>query len=349
MGKCALDTLAQLDTGQGTDPDFVLDKGTGTGERRRLQKRAQSKYLTYALIFRLVDLESPLKKSYWNTYYCCNTLIKKGDTVTGKYCKNRWCSVCNRIRTAQIMKSYLPVVEDWGSKYFVTLTVPNVKGEVLREELERMGKELLRIRKKFRKAGIPFVGVRKLECTYNPERNDYHPHYHFIIKDEEAARELLREWLRRFPEARSWCQDVREADDGSVKEMFKYFTKIISKPVEGEGSVGTRRRGVYPLALDVIFQAVSGIRTYQNFGFKLPKVAEEVSEEVEAAAEAVAEEALYQWEQEVSDWVEVESGELLSGYEPVEGYRELVEGIWKKKSSNSNIGHVEHRCRGDDG
>lgn len=347
--RSTLDKLVQLSPRGDGEADFQLNKSTGVEDRRALLKRARSKYFTNAIVSCLVALDSPLKSKYVNTLNCCTTLTKRGEKVTGNYCKNRWCMVCNRIRTAQLIKKYSPVLQEWENKCFVTLTVPNIKGKRLRRELERMQYQLKLIRQKFHKRKVKFSGVRKLEVTYNPNRDDYHPHYHFIIEGEEVGRELLREWLERFPEAKRKAQDVREADNETVMELFKYFTKVITPTSKAVSGVEVNGQIIYPAALDVIFQSVRGLRTYEHFGFKVAK--EEGEEEVEEGKEVSGEEvevSVYQWEQSGHDWVNKETGEVLTGYAPSVRFRSFVEGIGKGVLKSNSGYEIESRCRGDD-
>ena len=324
-----------------------MEKAMEVRDNSALLKRARHKYFTYGLVVPLMKLESPLEQSYRNTYYCCETLTERNGIVrdysyrmmnngeviiTSSYCKNRWCTVCNRIRTAILINTYKPVLDSWDDKYFVTLTIPNVPADKLSSVIDGMEAEFRKVKEVFyrqhrrKKRDTSLIGFRKLECTYNPERCDYHPHYHIIVRGEETAKELLAEWLRRYPEAVEQAQDVRKADDDSVMELFKYFTKLITK-TKGKGSA------VFIRPLDVIFQAMRGRRTFQNFGFKHEIVEDEpISEEAERLAEKIEGEAvtvMYKWVQEVTDWVEKQSGRVLTGYQPTPGFRQLVEGVGK--------------------
>lgn len=309
-----------------------MDKIIEDRDNSALLKRARHKYFTYGLVVPLMKLGSPLEQSYRNTYYCCRMLAERNGEVTGSYCKNRWCTVCNRIRTAILINTYKPVLDSWDDKYFVTLTIPNVPTGRLSSAIDGMETEFGKVKQVFyrqhkrkrKKRDTPLIGFRKLECTYNPERCDYHPHYHIIVRGEETAKELLVEWLRRYPEAVEWAQDVQKADDDSVMELFKYFTKLITK-TKGKGSA------VFIRPLDVIFQAMRRRRTFHNFGFKHEVVEDEpISEEAEELAEKIEGEAVtvvYEWVQELTDWVEKQLGRVLTGYQPTPGFRQLVEGI----------------------
>src|SRR5678815_2165989 len=64
--------------------------------------------------------------SYRNTFYCASTLEQADGKLTTRYCGNRWCAVCNRIRTGRAINAYGPELEAWTRKHFVTLTIPNV-------------------------------------------------------------------------------------------------------------------------------------------------------------------------------------------------------------------------------
>ena len=89
-----IDTLVQLYTDPQTKP------------LQTLTRRAKAKFLSNAINFPLIDLKSPLKKSYWQTWHCTSVLLQEGQKITSQYCNNRWCIVCNRIRTAKMINKY---------------------------------------------------------------------------------------------------------------------------------------------------------------------------------------------------------------------------------------------------
>lgn len=328
--SASLDTLEQLVTNSPeppkTEDKLVFNKGTRADDKKTLQKRARRKYMSTGLALRLVDAhkqnpDSILKKSYWNTYHCCNQLaVMESGKVKSHYCKNRWCLVCNSIRTAQLIIKYRPYLNEWDKKVMVTLTRgPRCKGAELKAVIEEMQFIFNQIRKTFnqrykRGKSEKFVGLRKMECTYDPKTNTYHPHYHLILKSPVIAQEFMIIWLKKHPKANKKAQDIRAADDNSVIEVFKYFTKVITKTKNGE-------RAIYADAMDVIFNAIRGKRTFQNFGFKVGKVdftEEEINEVIDELAE------LADWDQDTGDWIVQDTGELFSGYSPGDNMRELV-------------------------
>lgn len=321
-----LDTLAQLDQNHTS----VIPSLSPEEYQSRFQKRGRAKFLSRALALGLAGLRSPLEKSYRNTVYCSECVVQENGVMTAKFCGNRWCMTCSRIRTARAINAYLPVLETWVGVHLVTLTVPNCAGgQVLRDTITRMLDVFTRCKRSIKRTGcMDFRGVRKLEVTYNVRRKDYHPHLHVIVEGREQGEELRRLWLHHFRGvADAKAQDVRACDMGGIAEIFKYFTKLLTK-------VGKGKRGVAPLmALDTIFQAMKGRRVWQPVGFTLPK---EIEQEIEGEEMVVsgtpafkrqAERVYWEWVQDVADWVDRETGEALSEYEPSRAFVELVSSI----------------------
>lgn len=305
-----LDTLAQPPTSPPEKYKINLEI---------FKKRAVAKYLSRALILSLIDLDSPLKQSYWRTWHCSNVLLQEGKKITSKYCNNRWCLVCNRIRTAKLIKAYLPEVKKMSNPQFITLTIPNVSASELKNTIEGMISEFVLIKNVFvRRRGLRINGIRKLEVTYNKTTNEYHPHLHLIVDGIEVAKALVLEWLQRYPDADKRGQDIRFAHESSMIELFKYSTKLTTK------SLITKENGktivqVNVEALDVIFQAMYGRRIFQAMGS-----IRQVSEDIEEIDGQIIEDLkdnldVWTWEQELSDWVN-SAGEMLTECEAYKKY-----------------------------
>lgn len=304
LSNFPLDKLAQL------TPAPSINSFEST--RLTLKKRAKAKFFTNSYTMALASLKSGLQKSYNNTVYGCSTYLEqKGNKITGHYCNNRWCVVCNRIRTAKLINGYGRILTDLPDKQFVSLTVPNVNATELRATIKEMTYTFQLITKAFRKQGVYVIGLRKLECTYNPITRLYHPHFHFIIKGVDVAKKVVCEWLKRYPKASFKAQDIKPtySNKGSIMELFKYFSKIITKD----------EVNVY--ALDKIFTAMQGLRVYQPLGIK--KVSEEVEEVIaEIVTDLKEAETTWRWEQ--NDWIDVNTGECLTGYTPDDAMLTLV-------------------------
>lgn len=120
---------------------------------------------------------------------------------------------------------------------FLTLTAPNVKAENLNEEIKKYNKSFKKLseRKEFKKISRGYV--RKLEITYNEERNDYHPHFHVIVvvnksyfksRDYLSKKKFLKLWQECMNDDSISQVDVRRIDMNdkkSVLEIAKYGAK----------------------------------------------------------------------------------------------------------------------------
>lgn len=311
-----LDTLAQL----GTNASHHKEEKPANP----YYKRAIAKYLTNEIILPLVDLNSPLKKSYWNSYHCVETLLQNGKTITGRYCNNRWCVVCGRIRAAKMINGYAEVIKtDVPEPYFVTLTIRNMKGDLLEVTIDGMISTINRINNLLRhRRNHRIVGIRKLEVTYNSKWNDFHPHFHFILNSRRAGLALISRWMDTYPDqAVMDFQDIRKADDNTIIELFKYFTKLgikSSDRVDGKAVMKIHVR-----ALDTIFQAMWRRRVYQPMGLKKAPVSEDIDEIESQVVEELKEDInVWAWIHEVSDWVTAD-GELLTGCNARDKYKIL--------------------------
>lgn len=316
------------------EEDLKLTKSAQYSVKENFGKRARVKYLTEAMAVGLANLPSTkLTKSYWNTFYCSSILQKKGDSLTGKYCKNRWCLVCCRIRSAQLIKQYAPVLESWPEKHLVTLTVPNCSAADLEPTVKWMKAGFDTIRRSWamqhrrKQRDSPLVALRKLEATNNPERDDYHPHFHLVVPDLATGNELRAAWLAQFPSAKWDGQDVRPANGGAAHELFKYFTKLVTTK--------SKERFIRLEPLNVIFEAIAGQRTFQAFG--VSKAKEELGdEEANALAEELNIDAVFEWVQDQADWIDKSSGEMLTNYKPSPQFRKFVESKIVYNSSFKN-------------
>lgn len=220
--------------------------------------------------------------------------------LKGFYCKKRWCTVCNNIRSVQAYVKYGPVLTLWKEPYFVTLTVRNVPAGKLYSLIDEMGKTWGRMtngwtqEKRRKKLEIP-SGMRKLECTYNSVYDDYHPHYHVICDSQRSAERIRDAWLAQWPPelAAPAAQNMKPADRNTIFELFKYFAKSISRK-EGD----TR---IYPEAMDTMFRGMGGRRIIQDFNMAQYKTvfgADAETEKPEGAEFA----SWFYFDEKIGDW-----------------------------------------------
>jgi hypothetical protein len=296
-----LDTLAQLG-------HFEKNNGSNT-----LKKRAIAKYYTNEIIFPLIDHTKEKNprwnKKFWNTFHCVLNLEKSPEgKVTGKYCKNRWCVVCNRIRTAVNINNYKPILHGYSDLYFVTLTAPTIPQEKLIERIDEMGRIFVDVKKVLRR-NYNVRGIRKLEVTWNFRNNHYHPHYHLIIQGKEQAERLVFEWLKRNKTATRKAQDIRKADNNSLVEVFKYASKMFSDDKTQPSGI----RIYPPEVMLTIFKSLHRKRIIQTFGdMKLmdddfePEIATVILDDNKDNGFEI-----FSWEQEYRMWINFDTGETI--------------------------------------
>lgn len=245
-----------LDTLEVTS-DWALTKTHETFYRRALTKHSTLEKLK-SIIDTLNNQNT--KRKYWKTYHCNRVFLQNGKHIQGSLCRTRWCTNCNRIKTAELMNGYKQPLLDLGSLYFVTLTAPTVEGRQLKSEIKKRIKAFQSIKDNLRKNyNIKLNGMRKIEVTYRPITNLYHPHFHLILNDLSHAEQLLSLWLSYYPTADIKGQHIGKIDtlnEKSFIELFKYSTKETTK----EGTL-------YPGdVLHRIYSSLEGFRIYQTFG-----------------------------------------------------------------------------------
>lgn len=168
--------------------------------------------------------------------------------------------------------------------------------------------------KRLNMAGIRPSGVRKLETSFTKSR--YHPHFHIYIESREMAERVKEEWLKEWPYATKRAQDIRPAE--GLQELFKYCFEILPK----------HGKQVNHLAMDTIFRAMKGTRIFQPFG-KVKKATEEeieelISEEIEGQP---LRNAIFTWLKNAYDWVDLDTGEMLSHYTPTKRDKKMMKQL----------------------
>lgn len=304
-----LDTSAQLEKME--QKDFELCGKVS--DSKNLSKVAKRKFLTSNLALRLLYLseakreiednldfeaEQKIIKSYRNMFYCNSEMIlEPSGNLKTRFCKNRLCLICNANRTAKLIDKYDDVFKSWeDDMYLVTLTISNVNHDLLKDSIIYMNQTFNKIKDVFKKRfqknnAEKFEGIKKFECT-SLRKDDYHPHFHILVKGFDNAMNLKELWIDYInkgkhliinkdtaeivKEVRFYAgadgQDIRKANKDSAKELFKYFTKIISKT--------SKDRLVYLDRLDNIYRSIKGLRIFQSFGFKLSDYSNKKEKEV---------------------------------------------------------------------
>lgn len=120
---------------------------------------------------------------------------------------------------------------------FLTLTAPNVGGSALGDEIKKYNNSFKKLMQLKQVKKISKGYVRKLEVTYNQERDDYHPHFHVMIsvtksyfknKDYIKKKQWLELWQQCMNDSLITQVDVKKMDTSNEKaiaEIAKYGAK----------------------------------------------------------------------------------------------------------------------------
>nr|ABI98668.1 Rep protein [Paenibacillus popilliae] len=205
----------------------------------------------------------------------CGTRLKFACCPEGHYKRLKWASFC-RVRLCpmcgwrrslkvahQVKRVAHTAMESANLRWvFLTLTVRNVSGDKLSDEMDHLTKSFRRFfqRKRLKKIVLGFF--RGLEVTYNKDKDTYHPHYHVLlavtpsyfdgksyIKKSEWS-ELWRDAARldydpivdvrvvkdgrRLEKEQGILVEKGYIDPGIISEMSKYTVKAADYLVEDD-------------------------------------------------------------------------------------------------------------------
>jgi len=305
-GTYLLDTLGQLGNPCESRVSESLNKF-----HKKARRKAIGRPKAVALYHAAKEVNSPLRRAYGRSIDCVEILIQEGDTVRGKYCKARWCPVCGANYAGQAINAYKPAIEAIGQLYFVTLTIPSVKAERLREAIRGVNKTFKHIRHDIMrpKFKTQFKGVRKIECNYNSEADTYNPHIHFLVGNTTPCEclLLLALWMQQnegtLPDAQS-IEKVTDADkDKHLTEVFKYSVKDVTKDEQ-----------FIPAAHDKIYQAMYKMRVFDRVGIKKAPIDESNRMKTQIDFQPSQNE-VWGYDYKSHDWT-TSKGQVFTGYSP---------------------------------
>ena len=321
-----LDTLGHSRTGIENE-NFVLLKGNGSDllDTKSQKGRAKRKHVTKELVKQMILIATEKKEdqflpSLWNIYRCQSKVHVSNGRIYGKYCGSHVCSVCNANRKAEMIEKYYPIIDEWTDTYHVVLTSKSVSYKHLKKHIDETFETFKKIkdlhRKQFQRGKVtfPLMGIKTVECEFNPQKRWYNPHIHLIVSCEEAAIFLKREWVKRWPEkhAQPWAQHIGKINstEKGIIEVLKYGTKVFSEFDKKEKGKHIPKQ-VYPRAHYNIYKAFRNRRLFDRFGFNLPP---EFKPDIEPTLTNDFEE--YEYDTKINNWISIETQEPIFSYIP---------------------------------
>src|SRR5699024_2648537 len=121
---------------------------------------------------------------------------------------------------------------------FLTLTAPNVPADELNDEIKHYNQSFQRLMQRKEVKQIVKGYARKLEITYNEERDDYHPHFHVLIEVSKSYFNKSKHYISRDRWLQLYQQvtknpffiqvdvrKVRSLKENRIFEIAKYSAK----------------------------------------------------------------------------------------------------------------------------
>ena len=297
-----------------------------------LIKKARRKFLSNGIKNKLSMItDSRLIDSYKKSFICSHTLLQTGTKLTSIYCNQRWCPTCTAIKTAKFIDAYKHEIEAYNDFFFVTLTIKSdtINKSNLEHSIKQMILSWKRINahaRKLKERGKLDIwhGMRKIECTYR-ENGTFHPHFHILVRTEYSAKLIIDKWLELNTTSTIEAQNCTLSNSGVEKELFKYYTKLVT------GSSKKASKSINAIALNDVLEAMIGKRVFHNFGTFKKQIKEEEIPELESQSFDIQEDiASFKWRK--NDWLNEETGELLTGYMPSQGMEKLIYSEGNKSS-----------------
>jgi len=330
-----LDTLAQSGTTATADKYAVIN-GTGSDltDHKLISGRAERKMITQHICLNLIKVaeqkqDKEMRKAAWNAYHCQDAITTNDGRAFSKYCKSRFCTVCLANRKASIIHAYLPELRTWSNPHFVTLTIKSCKAPQLQKHISqgmiRGWKILLsRLKTRHRRGGKKIIGIKSLECCFNPDMKTYNPHFHLIVPDAETAEIIIAEWLELWTSKYALrcaqnSKPIRNLERGLI-EVVKYGTKIFTEDKPNRMKRGKKQRTqLYARALYNIMKAYQKHRLFERFGFNMKR-----NIKTKPTAKLVAAFQSWQYSLQQRDWIECTSGERLTDFIPPDNLLEQL-------------------------
>lgn len=174
--------------------------------------------------------------------------------LRGSCCRDRFCLVCGRIRSAAWASKTRRVLEGEKPALFITLTLGGNSDESLRDKLDRLyaGFRALRQLPLFQRRVRG--GVAFLEVKHSGKR--WHPHLHLLADGDYLDQAALSDMWRAIT-GDSWIVDIRRVRDAN--KATSYVAKYASKPMSNSFA------GSHDLLCEAI-RALKGRRLVLTFG-----------------------------------------------------------------------------------
>lgn len=320
---------------KGKNSMVVKGHGSELGNEKRAKGRAKRKMISTKRVLRLIDVakskgDEKSEKEFWEVFHCQEKLITTNGNQHGHYCGRRVCAVCNNIREYLLRRKYEGIFKTWPDPHYVVLTTRSVPARKLEARIDDMYRAFHRINQKYQKRRqrgdtIQFLGIRTLECEFNPNKQWYNPHFNILVPNKEVGELLLMEWLKLWgprytgPKGQ-YCEAVKNREK-ILLEVIKYCTKVFTDPDKDKKFNTVKGHKIYVKALYNIYKAMRKHRIFERFGFNLPPDAGKREPKNTEVAHFIK----WRYDLKHNDWVGEDAAGFLINYIPDERLMDILE------------------------
>lgn len=162
-------------------------------------------------------------------------------TIAPKRCRDRLCPLCSARRAYEAGKRMTVAAESMKQARMLTLTAPHVQAP-LTDQLAALRRAFAKLRKSPAWTTSVLGGIYAIECTFNAERGEWHPHMHVLMDGEYMHWADVKEAWRQALNASGGLWNLAKDAPLSVQIEFiynraaaaKYVAKYITKPADLE-------------------------------------------------------------------------------------------------------------------
>jgi hypothetical protein len=171
-------------------------------------------------------------------------------------------------------------------------------------------------KRRYRGDKIQFLGIKTLECEFNPNARTYNPHFNILVPNKEVGEIIKLEWSKLWGPKYvlygvQYCEPVKYGDK-ILLEVIKYCTKVFTDPDKDKKFKTVKGHKVYVKALYNIYNAMRGHRIFERFGFNLPAN----TTKRKAKNTEVNHSINWKYDLKYFDWVGEDTAGLFTNYSP---------------------------------
>ena len=213
--------------------------------------------------------------------------------AVANFCRVRLCPMCNWRRSMKLFSQVSAITDTImerqdGTRFiFLTLTVRNVAGADLEQELERLNKGFSYLTAKSRTFAPAkhlkehLLGYLKaVEITYNKKKNTYHPHIHAIL-EVRPSYFYTENYIPRSRWAAIWAQAIKvdympSVDVRAIDNTVEAVAEVAKYPVKMESVANIKDTDKAVEVLTILHKSTFGRRLI-TFGGDMAKVKRQLS------------------------------------------------------------------------